>query len=361
MVPSLDHAAEGKEYLEKGLESARYGEIDDAVECFYQAAVAFDRAQYSNLIVALWETIGNILEPNFKEDRSKYFDALRNGKIQEAEDKWHQFPLVYHVKAASYYNWKRRDEPMHKQAWVYAWAADHLQRSALYESAYLLFYRAAEKAEQTKTGKDYPSWPAKLYQKAALNFIRAYGTIGYAPIAQRSIRKGISDKKTIEDGIKKMEERYLGIKDRAEAYRRLAIGYRLLKSALIEAGTLAEAEQFKRKERSALMHYYFHSRSYVRAIAEWLSGTGFMYFIVGWFIMSLFIFPFIYYQWELITSVQGEITYFDAILYSIESALNIGHAEFYAIGSGKSLGIIQAALSWLGLGVLLWWLTRRLE
>lgn len=359
VMKSVDHTGEGKKYLEKGLELARKGDIDNAVECFYQAAAAFDR--YSKLVPALWETIGNILEPDFKENRSKYFEALREGKIRDVDDEWYQFPLVYHVKAATYYDWRTQNDPVHKQAWVYGWGAEHLQRLTLYEPAYTLFFRAAEKAERTKTGKDYPGWPAKLYQKSILNFIRAYGTIDHAPDKQR-IKKGISDREVVaKEGIKKMEKRFLAIKNQTEAYRSLAISYRLLKSALIEAGNLTEAEQFKRKECSALMHYYFHSRSYFRAIAEWLSGIGFMYFIIALFLIVLFVFPYIYYQWDLITSAQGTITYPNAILYSFESALNIGHNEYYAVGVGKLLNIIEAALSWLGLGVFIWWITRRLE
>jgi len=354
-----DHAAEGKKYFEKGLELVREGDIDNAVECFYQAGTIFDR--YSKLVPALWETIGNILEPDFKENRSKYFEALREGKIRDVDDEWYQFPLVYHVKAATYYDWRRQNDPVHRQAWVYGWAADHLQRLTLYEPAYTLFFRAAEKAERTKTGKDYPGWPAKLYQKSILNFIRAYGTIDHAPDKQR-IKKGISDREIVaKEGIKKMEEHFLAIENQTVAYRSLAISYRLLKSALIETGNLTEAEQCKRKERSALVHYYLHSKSYFRAIAEWLSGIGFMYFIVSWFIGILFIFPFIYYQWDLVTSAQGKITYPDAILYSIESALNIAHSDSYAVGSGKLLNTLEAGLSWLGLGVFIWWVTSRLE
>ncbi len=190
------------------------------------------------------------------------------------------------------------------------------------------FLKSAKNAERTEVGAQYPNWPAELYRKAILNFIRTYGTIEHAPPDKRS-RSGVSYKELIEGGLKKMEDLYFGIKDKSKAYRSLATSYRSLKLNLMEAGNLIEAEQFKRKERSALMHYYFHSRSYIRAIAEWLSGIGFIYFIAGWFVPILFIFPFIYYQWVLITSVQGKVTYPDAILYSIQSALNIGHSEFY--------------------------------
>ena len=77
--------------------------------------------------------------------------------------------------------------------------------------------------------------------------------------------------------------------------------------------------------------------------------------------MILIIFPCLYYWLDLVTSKQGKFIYSDAILYSIESALGIGHNEFYAVGFGKLLNIVEAALSWLGLGVFIWWLTRRLE
>jgi len=360
MMPSVDYAAEGKKYLEQGLKLVRNGDIDNAIECFYHAAVAFDRAQYSKLIPTLWETIGNLLEPSFKEYSSKYFEALQKGNIQEVDEKWYQFPLAYHIKAASYFDWKKQNDPIHKQAWVYEWAAEQLQHLALYEPAYTLFFRAAEKAEQTKTGKAYPGWPAKLYQRAILNFIRSYGTIEHAPIKHR-IKKDIPDKEMIEEGLKRMEKRYVEIKDQAEAYGSLAMAYRLFKSALLEGGNLTEAERFKIKERSALMRYYFYKRNYFRAILEWLSGPGFKYFILVLLVITLFIFPCIYYKWNLVAPVRGKLTYLDAIFYSIGSALNIGHSEFYAVGSGKFLNILQAAFSWLALGMLIWWLTRRLE
>jgi hypothetical protein len=358
MVPSTDHAAEGKKYLEKGLELVRKGDIDNAVDCFYHAAIAFDRAQEFKQIPALWQAIGIMLEPDFKEKRLEYLNALQSGKIQDVYEKWYQFPLTYPTDAASEYVWKKHKDPAHRQAWVYEWAARYLERSGLYLGAYTLFFRAAEKAELTEGGKNYPNWPARLYQKAALNFILAYGTIEHA-LDEKYVNKKVSD--IIKEGIKRMERHFLGIKDRCMAYRFLALSYRLLKSNLIETGNLAEAEQFKRKERSALMHYYFHRGSYFRAVTEWLSGIGFKYFIAGLFLMILFVFPWIYYQWNLVASAQGKITYLNTILYSIESALGIGHDEFYAVGYGRLLNIIEATLSWLGLGVFIWWLTRRLE
>lgn len=357
MTLSVDHAAEGKRYLEEGLELVKNGDIDNAVECFYYAATAFDRAQEFRQVPALWEAIGKMLEPNFKEECEKWLKMLRNGDVQGVYEKWYQFPLVYHIHATTPYLWEKQVDPIHKQAWAYGWAAKHLRDAADCKAAYRCFLKAAEKAEQTKDGKKYPDWPAKLYRKAILNFIRAYGTIEHAPPEWG----GVSHRELIKRGLKRMEELYLGVEKKSEAYRYLANSYRLIKSNLMEAGNLTEAEEFKRKERSALMRYYFHNRSYFRAIAEWLSGSGFLYFIIVLFLMILVVFPYIYYQWDLITSAQGKITYFDTILYSIESAINIGHGEFYAVGSGKLLNIIEAALSWLGLGVFIWWLTRRLE
>ncbi|RCV65350.1 hypothetical protein C5S53_04180, partial [Methanophagales archaeon] len=37
----------------------------------------------------------------------------------------------------------------------------------------------------------------------------------------------------------------------------------------------------------------------------------------------------------------------------------MGHKEFYAIGYGGLLNIIEAALSWLGLSMSIWGVTRR--
>jgi len=282
--------------------------------------------------------------------------ALDRDSTELITEKW---PLDYHIMETD--EWHEQKDEMHKLAWVYQWAAEHRERVGDLYLAYPLFFKSAKKAEQTEDGRSYPNWPAKLYQKAVLNFIRTYGTIEHAPDDVQRIEKGVSDKELIKEGIKKMEDLNLGIEEKSEAYSLLAISYRLLKSGLIEAGNLEEAEQFKIEERSALMHYYFHKRSYFRVVTEWLSGSGFMYFIIVLFPLILFVFPYIYYQWNLIVPVQGKITYLDIILYSIESALGIGHDKLYAIGYGRLLNIFEATLSWLGLGVFIWWLTRRLE
>jgi len=341
----VNHTSNGIEYLEKGLESVNEGDIDKAIEYFYHAAVAFDRAQDYRRIPALWEAIGDMLEPDFEEKRSEYLNVLQKGRIQDVYDKWYQFPLVYCPDAAQLDNWRKQTDPMHRQAWAYEWAGKHRERIGD-GGAYKLFLRAAEKAEQTKDGKKYPEWPAKLYHRCVLSYIRVFGSV---------------DDEKIREAIRKMEIHYFRIKERLKAYRLLANASRLLKSNLIDAGNLAEAEQFKKKERSALMHYHLHKRSYFHAIAEWLSGSGFMYFITGLFLMVLFVFPWVYYQWNLVISSQGTITYFDSIRYSIEAALNIGHNDYYAVGWGELLNIVEAALSWLGLGIFIWWLTRRLE
>ena len=341
---SVDHASEGKRYLKKGLELVKNGDIDNAVEVFVKAAVAFERAQDFRQIPALWEAIGNLLEPAFKEEKIEWFNQLQKGIIHPVYDKWYQWPLEY--RTISWDTWKKQTDLVHRQAWAYQWAAEHREHAGDWITAYRLFLRAAGKAGRTEDSKNDPNWPAKLYYRAVLNYIRAFGT---------------TNDKEIREAIKELNAHYLKIKEQTKKYRLLATAYRLLKSNLIEAGNLGDAEQFKRKERSALMHYYFHSKSYFRAVTEWLSGSGFMYFIIGLFLMVLFVFPYIYYQWNLVVSAQGKITYLNAILYSIESALGIGHDEFYAIGYGRLLNIIEAALSWLGLGVFIWWLTRRLE
>ena len=338
----VDHAAEGKKYLESGLQLIRNGDVSDAADAFFHAAVEFEKAQDFRQIPALWEAIGKLSE-------------VEGNSIPHVTEKW---PLDYHIMETD--EWHGQKDKGHKLAWVYNWAAEHRERVGDPHMAYPLFFKSAKKAEQTVHSKNDLDWPAKLYHKSALNFIRTYGTIEHAPDAQY-IKKGILDKELINKGIKRMKDLYLGIEEKSKAYRLLAISYRLFKSNLIEAGNLAEAEQFKRKERSALMHYYFHRKSYFRAVTEWLSGNGFMYFIIGLFLMISFVFPYIYYQWNLVASLQGKITYSDTILYSIESALGVGHKDFYAIGYGRLLNIIEAALSWLGLGMFIWWVTRRLE
>ena len=323
----VDHASEGKKYLEEGLELVKNGDIDNAIEAFFHAAVEFEKAQDFRQISALWIAVGKLLE--------------QRDNIQPIRENW---PLDYHIIESD--EWDEQRDPLHKLAWVYYWAAEHREHAGDLYRAYPLFLESAKKTELTTEGKEHPRWPADVYYRAIRNYIRAYGTV---------------DNKEIREAIKNMEVHYKEIKEKTQSYRLLAISYRLLKSNLIEAGNLTEAEQFKRKERSALMHYYLHSRSYFRAVAEWLSGSGFMYFIGGLFLMVLFVFPCIYYRWELVIPIQGSFTYSDAILYSIESALGIGHNGFYSVGGGKLLNIVEAALSWLGLGVFIWWLTRRLE
>jgi len=322
----VDHASEGKRYLEKGLELVKNGDIYNAIEAFFHAAVEFEKAQDFRQISALWIAVGKLLE--------------QRDNIQPISENW---PLDYHIIESD--EWDKQIDLLHKQAWVYYWAAEHRERVGDLYRAYPLFLESAKKTERTTEGKKHPRWPADVYYRAILNYIRAYGTV---------------DNKEIREAIKKMDAHYRKI-EKPRACRLLAVSYRLLKSNLIEAGNLTEAEQFKREERSALMQYYLQSRCYFRAIEEWLSGSGFMYFIGGLFLMVLFVFPCIYYQWELVIPIQGSFTYSDAILYSIESALGIGHNGFYSVGGGKLLNIVEAALSWLGLGVFIWWLTRRLE
>lgn len=344
-MKSVDHATEAKKYLERGLELVKNGDIDNAVENFIKAAVAFERAQDFRQIPALWEAVGNLLEPSFKKEKKEWLNQLQKGTIYSVYDKWYQWPLEY--RTISWNTWKEQTDLVHRQAWAYQWAGEHRERAGDSITAYQLFLRAAERAKRTEQSKNDPNWPAWLYYKAVLNYIRAYGTV---------------DNKEIGEAIKKIKVYYLKIKEKTEAYRLLAISYRLLKSNLIEAGNFVKAEQFKRKERSALTHYYFHKKSFFRTVAEWLSGIGFLYFILVVVLMILFIFPCIYYQFDLITSsIENKITYPDAILYSIESALGIDHGELYAVGCGRILNIIEAALSWLGLGMFIWWLTRRLE
>ncbi len=345
MLP-VDPAAEGKRYLEEGLQLITNGDIDNAIEAFFNAAASFDRAQYFRQLPAIWEAVGNMLEPDFREKRKEFLEALKSGKINDAYNKWYQFPLVYRVHVASHHVWEKQKDPVHRQAWAYQWAAEHMEHLADHRGAYQLFLKAAEKAEQTKDGKEYPDWPARLWYRAASSYIYHYGTI---------------DNEETMKAIHKMEHNYLKLKDKAKGYISVATAYRGLASRLMEVANLRDSEKFKRKECSALVHYYFLSGRYFRAMAEWLSGIGFIYFIVGWFVAILFIFPLIYHQGNLITSVQDTVTYSGAVLYSIESTLNIGHSKCYAVGVGELLNIIEAALSWLGLGVFIWWITRRLE
>ena len=89
-----------------------------------------------------------------------------------------------------------------------------------------------------------------------------------------------------------------------------------------------------------------------------------MYFVGAVFLMILVGFPTVYYEFDLITSQSQEtvITVLDALLFSIKSALGIGHRELYTHGyAGEWVRIMEGALSWVGLGVFIWWVTRRLE
>ena len=110
------------------------------------------------------------------------------------------------------------------------------------------------------------------------------------------------------------------------------------------------------------MCYYFSRRNLLRAGAEWLSGAGFFYLILTLAVLTFLILPLVYYRWGLIASeMSNDITYADAILYSIESTLGINRIGLYPVGYGKSVTIFQGALAWVGLGSFLWWLTRHLE
>lgn len=341
---STDHTSEARRYVDKGLSLVRKGDIDSAIEAFVHAAVAFERSQDFRQISGLWEAIGKMLEPSFKGDTSEWLDPLQEGEVQLIYDKWYQWPLEYGT--ISWNTWKNKTELVHRQAWAYQWAAKHRERAGDSITAYRLFLRAAEKAERTTNREKYPHWPANLYHSAVLNYIRAFGTV---------------NDKEVEKAIRSMKDLYLDGEESAKAHRSLAIAYRLLKSNLIEAGNLTEAEQFKSKERSELALYYFHSKNYLGGILEWLAGSGFKYFILAMFVMILFVFPIIYYQWNLIIPVWSNLTPSAAIIYSLESAIGAGHTGFYVVGSGKLLEILERALSWLGLGVFIWWLTRRLE
>lgn len=344
-IESIDHASKARNHLKKGLDSVEISNMSNAIENFFRAAVEFEKAQDFRQIPALWEAIGKLSE----ED---------TGDIaQPVTEKW---PLDYHTMEID--EWHKQQDKIHKLAWVYQWAAEHRERAGDPHMAYHLFFKSAKKSQQTKHSENDSNWPAKLYHKAALNFIRTYGTIEHAPSDAQHIQKGTSDKELIKNGIKIMEMHYLKSNDRGKAYGIIAIAHRLLKSALIEQGNLLEAEQYRTKERSALMHYYFHSKRLHRGIAEWLTGAGFWYLILLIFFMVFFGFPYIYYSCNLIVSPHGYPTWFDAFLYSVETALIMGHDNFSAIGiSGSLLTVIETALSFFGLGVFVWWITKRLE
>ena len=337
MISSVDHVAEGKKYLKKGFKLIKDNDISNAIEAFFQASVEFEKAQDFRQISALWEAIGKLYEP-------------QKDSIPNITETW---PLDYHIVKTE--DWNRVD-PMRKISWVYAWAAQHRERAGSLNTSISLYLKSAEKAIQSDYSEKHPEWVAGIYYKVLLNYIRALGTAGY------SRESAVIDEEKIRKVIIEMEIFYLKVKERTKAYKLLADAYGSLRSNFHGVGRLTEAEQFKKKERSALMHYYFHSRNYFRSMAECLSGSGFMYFIVGIFLMILFGFPLVYYCCDIITSTVGEkITYPDAIIYSIESALGIDHGELYVVRYGKLLNIIEVALSWLGLGVFIWWLTKRLE
>lgn len=327
---STNHVAEGQKNLKKGLKAIKNQKFDRAIVHLFKAAVSFEQAQDFRQIPAIWEAIGFLSDPLFKKEKKD------------------DYQLLLEYRTISWDKWNEQTDQFHQQAWAYQWAAEHRERAGDSITAYNLYLKAAERSEQAIHSTKYRNWPVKLYSRAILNYIRTYGTI---------------DTKEMSEAIQNMDQQCDLMKniDLKEAYRLSAISYRLFKTNLINAGNLVEAEQLKRKERSALMHYYYHNKKYFRALAEWLSGIGFIYFIVGWAITILFIFPFIYYQWDLIIKVDGDITYLDAIFYSIKSALNIGYREYHAIGLGNLIHILESALSWLGLGVFIWWITKQLE
>lgn len=354
----FDHEEQARRYLEEGLRLlVEKNDITGAADCFYYAASAYDRAQEFRQVPALWEAIGEMLEPDFTERRKQWLEGLRSGDIAGVYEKWYGFPLIYRIRATAPHLWKGQADPVHKQAWAYQWAAEHLETAEDYRAAYVCFTKAGEKAEQTKDGQNYPAWPARLYHRAILNYIRAYSTLKQVP--QES--SGTSHRKQIQEALRKAERLFLSIQNKEEAYLYLANFYRSIKVSLLEAGNLAESENFKKKERSALMRYYFYKKQPIRALVEWLSGEGFVYFVIALFVLVFGLFPYIYYRFKLLGSIQGDVTFWDTLLFSLQSALSVGDNTVYPIGHGRLVSFIQAALSWMGLGIFLWWLTKRLE
>lgn len=340
-----DHASEAKYYLAEGLNSIEIGNISDAIENFLHAAIELERAQDFRQIPAVWEAIGKLLE--------KKTDDIN----QSINEKW---PIDYHTMEIE--EWHEQLDKTHKLAWVYLWAAEHRERAGEPQMAYPLFFKSATKAQYAKIAREYPTWPAELYRRAVINFIRTYGTIEHAPLDVQFISRGISDRDWIKDGIEQIEIHYQKIEDKRKRYELIAIAYRLLKLSLIEKGNLPEAELYRTKERSALMHYYFHNKKFHRAIAEYISGKGFRYLMMLLFFMIFIGFPYLYYSYNLIASTENWPTWITVIIYSTETALIMGHDNLTPIGiGGRLLTIIETALSFFGLGVFIWRITKRLE
>jgi tetratricopeptide (TPR) repeat protein len=343
MAESVDHGSKAKKHLKIGLQCTEKGDVDGAIEKFYQAAVEFEKAQDFRQIPSLWEAVANIAE---KKQDSPFV----------VTDRW---PVDYHVMEKD--TWDSQKDPIHKLAWVYQWAAQHRERVGDYNLAYVLFLRSAIKVEQFKEGCQDITWPARMYHLAAVNYIRTFGTIDHAPDSYH-VQRGVTDRDVIKNGLKKMEEYYLKLKDTKKAYALLSINYRVLKSNLMEKGNLIEARYYKNKEHTMLSRYYLHNKRYFTCVVEWLAGTGFFYFLLGSIITIIFLFPFFYTQWNLISSATGNlVTYFDGVLFSLEAALGVGQSKLFPVGYGVVLILVEALITWLVLGIFLWWVTKRLE
>ncbi len=332
----VEHKRLANQLLSTGLQSARQGDRTKAIDQLYRSAVEFEKSQEYRGIPGVWEAVGRLLESG-------------DGQISSSSTAGTDFDIEYRVIPD--HVWLAHDDKQ-RIAWVYQWAAEHRERGGDFDTAFQLYLKAGKCAEETDEAiSGNPRWPAKLYYRAVLSFVRAFGHT--------------SDPK-IEDALQKMHHHNMRLKveqnQPERAYKSLAIAYCSIKSALIIAGNLLEARNIEQKELQATMRLHRVRKSYGNMIFHWLRSGGYVYFIMAWTLLVLAGFPSIYFLFDLIGSHGQTMDWTDAVRYSIETSLIIGHEDFHAVSLvGRFLAIAETALSYFGLGITLWYMTKKLE
>lgn len=332
LLETIQHDQVGRQLMADGLSSAKNGDWDTAIDELCRAAVEFEKNQEYRIIPGVWETIGRLLARKLK---------LEIGGPSDEID-YRVIPIDV---------WRTHDDKM-RLAWVYQWAAEHRERGGDFDTAFQLYLKAGEYAEQTEEAtQKNPRWPAKMYYRAVLNFVKAFGHTA---------------DEHIEHALDKMHDHNMRLKtehhDGVRAYKSLAISYCSIKSALILAGNLLEARVVEQRELKAAMKLHRARKSYGNMIYHWLRAGGFVWFIGIWSILVVAGFPLLYFLFDLISKQGVAPDWTDAVQYSIETSLIIGHDDFHAATqAGRFLAIAETALSYFGLGSTLWYMTKKLE
>lgn len=358
--------------LNEGLELARNGKRVEATEKLFQAARAFEKGQEYRLIPAVWEAVGKLL---------KDVQDVKN-QLHSELDKTEPFPptelsLDYRVISESTWH-DFSGNHCQRLAWVYQWAAEHKERAGDFDTAQKLYFQAAHYVEQTKEAQtERPHWAARIYYRAVLNHIRFFGSATeaepsegktiFGPIKKRI--KGTSGRTTgnTDVALRKMHDYFCNLannlKKPAKGYKQLAVAYSSLKSALLEAGNVIEARDMEKGELRASRKYHYAAGNFGRYLYFWMRTGGFQWFLVVWVGLVLVGFPVLYRKAGLmVSSNNSPATFGEAILYSLETAVIMGHQVCEAAAlSSRLLAVVETSLSYFALGTALWYVTKKIE